>query len=332
MIARVHTFTLLGVEAFDVTVEVDVANGLPAFALVGLPDTAVRESRERVRSAVKSSGFEFPDSRIVASLAPADLRKAGPGFDLAIAAGILVSTAQLPGDSLRGCAMAAELALDGSVRAVPGAIAMAERAGELGLEKIVVARASAAEAAMPAALGAHSCRVVPIDSLGDLRLLGTTSEPSYTQEPLDPEVVPRLGIDLEELRGQPSLRRALEAVAAGGHGMLILGPPGAGKSLAARRLPTIMPPLDDPEAMEVLRIASACGRNGVRPNGSGCAPGLKTLSRTAPHDLSSRSRGWRQSATCGRGDPRALRSPLLGRARRVLARVARSAPPTAGGR
>jgi len=271
MIARVQTFTLLGVEAFDVSVEVDVAEqGLPSFAVVGLPDAAVRESRERVRSAVKNSDFKFPETRIVASLAPADLRKAGPGFDLGIAAALLVSSGQLPQDALRGCAMAAELALDGTVRSVPGAIAMAERAGELGIEKIVVARDSAAEAALPAALGAHHCKVVPIDHLRDLTYLGTTGEPAHSSRDFElGDAVPRLGVDLEELRGQPSLRTALEAVAAGAHGMLILGPPGAGKSLAARRLPTIMPPLDDPEAMEVLRIASACGQNGWRSNGRG---------------------------------------------------------------
>jgi len=282
MISRVHTFTLMGVEAFDVSVEVDVAKlGLPAFSIVGLPDTAVRESRERVRAAIKNSGFEFPETRIVASLAPADLRKAGPGFDLAIAAGILVATAQLPADALGSCAMAAELALDGSVRAVPGAIAMAERAGELGLAKIVVASVSAAEAAMPAALGAHPCCVVPIESLGDLGRIGEADEPSYSPLELAPDPGPLLGVDLAELRGQPTLRRALEAVAAGGHGMLILGPPGAGKSLAARRLPTIMPPLGDPEAMEVLRIASACGQNGW--HGKGRGPQRAARPFRAPH-------------------------------------------------
>jgi len=282
MIARVQTFTLLGVEAFDVSVEVDVASGLPAFSVVGLPDAAVRESRERVRSAVKNSGFEFPDKRIVASLAPADLRKAGPGFDLGIAAGVLVSDGQLPEDAIKGCAMAAELALDGSVRAVPGALAMAERAGELGLEKIVVARPSAAEAAMPAALGSQSCRVVPIDCLHDLTYLGTTGEPSYSPPDSAPvDTTPHPGVDLEELRGQPALRSALETVAAGGHGMLILGPPGAGKSLAARRLPTIMPPLSDVEAMEVLRIASVCGQN--RPHANGSGPQRAHRPFRAPH-------------------------------------------------
>ena len=271
MIARVKTFTLLGVDAVDVTVEVDVGRGLPSFAVVGLPDAAVRESRERVRAAIINSGFAFPDSKVVASLAPADLRKAGPGFDLAIAAALLVAHGQLPEAALARSAMAAELALDGGLRSVPGAIAMAERAGERGLERIVVAPASAAEAAMPAALGAPSCRVVPAKCLRELERLGTPTEPSF--EPLREGHIAdasEFAVDLEDLRGQPSLRRALETVAAGGHGMLILGPPGAGKSLAARRLPTIMPPLEDPEAMEVLRIASACGsrerdRRAARP-------------------------------------------------------------------
>ncbi len=271
MIARVQTFTLLGVEAFDVTVEVHVGDGLPAFSLVGLPDTAVRESRERVRAAIVNSEFSFPKTRITASLAPADLRKAGPGFDLAIAAALLQAHEEIPPGALDGVAMAAELALDGTVRPVPGAIAMAERAGELGLLRIVVAEASAAEAAMPARLGARSIQVVPIRCLRDLELLGTTGEPTHSQDyeaPVEAAAYP--GIDLADLRGQPTLRKALETAAAGGHGMLILGPPGAGKSLAARRLPTIMPPLDDSEAMEVLRIASASGRRNA--DGRGSAP------------------------------------------------------------
>ena len=283
MIARAQTFTLLGVEAFEVVAEVDVAQGLPAFSVVGLPDTAVRESRERVRSAVRSSGFEFPDRRIVASLAPADLRKVGPGFDLAIAAGLLVASGQLPTDAVAGCAMAAELALDGSVRSVPGAIAMAARAGELGLEKLVVARDAAGEAALPGALGASSCKVVPIECLRDLTLLGTPGEPAWDAPPPADDGPADLGVDIGELRGQPALRRALETVAAGGHGMLILGPPGAGKSLAARRLPTIMPPLADPEAMEVLRIASVCGANG-RPGPR--APRAQRPFRAPHHTIS----------------------------------------------
>lgn len=267
MIARVDTFTLLGVEAVDVSVEVDVASrGLPSFSIVGLPDTAVRESRERVRAAITNSGFEFPETRIVVSLAPADLRKAGPGFDLAIAAGVLVSAGQLPQETIERCAMAAELALDGTVRPVPGAVAMAERATRLGHPRIAVAEESADEAALPASLAGGDLAVVPVRSLRDLSLLGTPDEPCHDlvaadrAEPITP------GVDLADLRGQPALRAALEVVAAGAHGLLIMGPPGAGKSLAARRLPTIMPPLAPLEEMEVLRIASVCGING-RLNG-----------------------------------------------------------------
>jgi magnesium chelatase family protein len=286
VIARVHTFTLLGVEAVDVSVEVDVAKrGLPSFSIVGLPDAAVRESRERVRSAIRNSGFEFPETRIVASLAPADLRKAGPGFDLAIAAGLLVAGRHLPEDAVASCAMAAELALDGTVRAVPGAIAMAERSSELGHAKIAVARESAAEASLPAALGANPLRVVPLGCLRDLALLGTPEEPAYTDVPSDRTLAaPPAGVDLEDLRGQPALRRALEAVAAGGHGLLIMGPPGAGKSLAARRLPTIMPPLSGAEAMEVLRIASACGQS-ARSSGHG-VPHARRPFRAPHHTIS----------------------------------------------
>ena len=261
MVASARTFTLDGVDARDVVVEVDVQNGLPSFGVVGLPDAAVRESRERVRAAISNSGFEFPQKRITASLAPADLRKAGPGFDLAIAAALLESCAALPAGSLAGTALAGELALDGSVRPVPGTLAMAERAREAGLSRFAVAAGSAAEALLPGALaGDGSVRVVPISRLSDLPLLGTPAEPSAESgaEPSNEDEAAALP-DLADLRGQPALRGALEIAAAGGHGLLVVGPPGAGKSLAARRLPSIMPPLATTERLEVLRIASACG-------------------------------------------------------------------------
>jgi magnesium chelatase family protein len=261
VLASVRTYTLLGVEAQPVTVEVDVSSGLPAFSIVGLPDAAVRESRERVRAAIQNSGFEFPQSRITASLAPADLRKAGPGFDLAIAAALLVAHEQLPGATLASSALAAELALDGRLRPVPGVLAMAERAVASSLDRIVVAPESVQEAGLPVALDpGATTRAVPIERLSDLSRIGTEAEPQapIVDLTLDDEVA--AGTDLADLRGQPALRDALEIAAAGGHGMLILGPPGAGKSLAARRLPSIMPPLTEPEAVEVMRIASACGR------------------------------------------------------------------------
>jgi magnesium chelatase family protein len=267
VLASVRTYALLGVDAREVTVEVDVSSGLPSFAVVGLPDAAIRESRERVRAAISNSKFDFPQTRITASLAPADLRKAGPGFDLAIAAALLVAHEQLPEGTLAGAALAAELALDGRLRPVPGVLAMAERAAAAGVERIVVAPESAYEAGLPGAVsGASLPRVVPVERLADLRRLAEGDEHPFSPAPPELGTAGSDGADLAELRGQPALREALEVAAAGGHGMLILGPPGAGKSLAARRLPSIMPPLSEPEALEVLRIASACGH---RPGAGG---------------------------------------------------------------
>ena len=258
MLASARTFALLGIEAREVQVEVDVASGgLPSFSLVGLPDPAVRESRERVRSALVNSGFEFPMHRITANLAPADLRKAGPGFDLAIAAALLAASGQLEPERLGRVALAGELALDGSIRPVPGVLAMAEAARKLEAEAIAVPAPNAREAAL-----AGEPRVVPLVNIKQLALLGSEDEP---HAPLPPAWTANSAApgapDLADLRGQPYLRYALEVAAAGGHSLLIIGPPGAGKSLAARRLPSIMPPLGRSEAMEVLRIASACGRS-----------------------------------------------------------------------
>jgi magnesium chelatase family protein len=257
VLASVRTFALLGIEAREVQVELDVAGGgLPSFSLVGLPDAAVRESRERVRSALGNSGFKFPMHRITANLAPADLRKAGPSFDLAIAAALLGACGQLRPEQLAGVAIAGELALNGSIRPVHGVLAMAEAARRAGAEAIVVPALNAPEASL-----AGEPRVVPLERLEQLALLGTESEPragpasGWSANGSAPQ-----GPDLADLRGQPYLRYALEVAAAGGHSLLVVGPPGAGKSLAARRLPSLMPPLNRGEAMEVLRIASACGK------------------------------------------------------------------------
>ncbi len=257
MLASVRTFAILGIAAREVQVELDVANGgLPSFSLVGLPDAAVRESRERVRSALNNSGFKFPMHRITANLAPADLRKAGPSFDLAIAAALLGASGQLGPEQLSGVAIAGELALDGTIRPVPGVLAMAEAARCAGAEAIVVPAPNASEAGLAGGL-----RVVPLDRLEQLALLGTEAEPRAGPSPGWSDSGPASpGPDLADLRGQPYLRYALEVAAAGGHSLLVVGPPGAGKSLAARRLPSIMPPLGRSEAMEVLRVASACGK------------------------------------------------------------------------
>lgn len=257
VLATTRTFSLLGIDVREVHVEVDVCQrGLQAFSLVGLPDAAVRESRERVRSALENSGFDFPRHRITANLAPADLRKAGPSFDLAIAAGLLIASGQLPAEPLEGLVLAGELALDGSIRPVPGMLAMAEAAARLEARAMVVPAANGPEAALP-----QGPRVIPLERLEQLRRLGGDEEPpppppaEFSLNGAGPA-----GPDLSDLRGQPHLRDALEIAAAGGHSLLIIGPPGAGKSLAARRLPSILPPLSRSDAMEVLRIASACGR------------------------------------------------------------------------
>jgi magnesium chelatase family protein len=263
VLATARTFTLDGISARRVRVEVDVHRGLPNFTIVGLPDAAVREARERVRAALVNCGFEFPLRRIVVNLAPASLRKAGPGMDLAIAAALLSASGELEWDGLGRVALAGELALDGSTRPVQGALAMAEAAREGGAEAIVLPAENGPEAAL-----AEGIEVIGLDSLGRLPALvaGDWSPPRPEPLPLQLSAAPGAP-DLADLRGQPHLRHALEVAAAGGHSMLMIGPPGAGKSLAASRLPSILPPLAPVEALEVARIASACGRLGSVPGG-----------------------------------------------------------------
>jgi magnesium chelatase family protein len=262
VLATARTFTLDGISARPVRVEVDVHRGLPGFAIVGLPDAAVKEARERVRAALGNCGFEFPLQRIVVNLAPASLRKAGPGMDLAIASALLSASGQLQWEASR-VALVGELALDGSTRPVNGALAIAEAAREGGAEAIVVPAENAPEAAL-----ATGIDVIPLDGLGRLPgLVAGEWEPPRPRA-LSLQRVTTAGPDLADLRGQPHLRHALEVAAAGGHSLLMIGPPGAGKSLAASRLPSIQPPLATVEALEVARIASACGRlNGALPEG-----------------------------------------------------------------
>jgi len=256
MFAIARTFALIGVDAEPVHVEVDIGGGLPSFTIVGLPDAAVRESRERVRSALVNSGFKYPQHRITANLAPADVRKAGPGFDLAIAAAVLVASGQLPRTVLDRYALAGELALDGAIRPVPGALAMAEGARGWGMRGVAVAPGDAAQAALVGGL-----EVVPVDRVTSLRELAEGSI-----EPIPPASPPELPDDdlpdLEDLRGHPALRRCLEVAAAGAHSILLIGPPGGGKTLALNRLPSLLPPLSRNEVIEVTRIAGVCGENG----------------------------------------------------------------------
>jgi magnesium chelatase family protein len=254
MIARVTTFALDGVEARRVWVEADIRQGLPAFTIVGLADKAVREARERVRSAIVNSGHEFPQKRITVNLAPAYLRKIGPGFDLPLAIAILVAAAQLGPEAVEDCAVVGELSLTGEVRAVRGALAVAEGSRRHLLPRLLLPRARAREAALVPGVA-----VLGIESLQEaVDVLAGRAEPPAPPEP-DPEPGRPPMLDLADVRGQNALIPALEVAAAGGHNLYMHGPPGTGKTMLARRLPSILPPLTPAEAVDVTRIHSVAG-------------------------------------------------------------------------
>jgi magnesium chelatase family protein len=253
-VAVIHSRALRGLDAPLVTVEVHLAGGLPAFHLVGLPEAEVREARDRVRAALQNAQFEFPARRITVSLAPADLPKASGRFDLPIALGILAATGQLPAAALAQHEFAGELALGGELRAVRGALAMALSVRRDG-RAFVLPEASAAEAAL-----VQGARVHPARTLLEVcaHLLGRTPLPMLP--PAMPREAAVPGPDLADVRGQAGAKRVLEIAAAGGHSLLLVGPPGAGKSMLAQRLPGLLPPQDDDEALETAAIASLTGR------------------------------------------------------------------------
>lgn len=258
MVARLVSPAVLGLDTATVAVEVDLRAGLAGFSVVGLPDTAVQEARERVRSGVVNQAFFLPSIRIVANLAPADLRKAGPQYDLPIALALLAASGQLRPGVLSGTGAVGEMALDGSLRAVPGVLVMAEHAARRGWARLVVPEGNSAEAALVPGLQVMGARTLrhaveilehradPVPITADAAALLADSEPAC------------LG-DLADVRGQADARRALEIAAAGAHSLLMLGPPGGGKTMLARRLPGILPPLSVDEAIAVTRIHSVAG-------------------------------------------------------------------------
>jgi magnesium chelatase family protein len=256
MLAKALSATPWGIEARPVQVEVDAHNGLPAIQIVGLPDASVRESRERVRAAIKNCGFEMPPRSIIINLAPADLRKEGNHLDLGIAVALLAALGHLPEETLAGRLLCGELGLDGTVRPVRGGLAIADLARAEGLQEILLPVAAASEAAALAALG-DAVPVVGVRSLAEAVAHLTGEEPLARSAPPEPTAAdPGRAPCLSEVRGQESAKRALEIAAAGGHNVLLVGPPGSGKTMLARRLPGLLPPLTVPEAIAVTKVHS----------------------------------------------------------------------------
>jgi magnesium chelatase family protein len=256
MLAKVISGAIVGLDGVIVEVEVDILSGLPKVIIVGLPDAAVEESSERVRSAVRNSGGDFPMKRIVVNLAPADLKKAGPAYDLPIAVGILLSSEQVEAD-IGDTMFLGELSLDGTLRHTNGVLPLVALAKDEGIPNVIVPEADAKEAAL-----VEGINIIPIASLSQLvsYLRGEIPAPSVTIDSKIGETAPLMNYtDLADIKGQEHVKRALEVAAAGGHNVIMCGPPGSGKTLLARALPSILPPMTNEEALEVTKIYSVSG-------------------------------------------------------------------------
>lgn len=261
MIAQAHSATLVGIDALPIVIEVDLQGGTPFFVMVGLPDKAVEESKERVRTAMRNSGLDFPNRKIICNLAPGDIRKEGPWLDLPIAAALLAASGQVPVEELKDTLILGELGLDGQLRPIDGAVSVALMAVEQGFKRLILPLTNASEAAVAPGLEVYG--IERLIELAELLNGSMLVQPHKFTETATGRL-PEYGVDYADVKGQKHAVRALEIAAAGGHNVLMVGPPGSGKTMLARRLPTILPPLSLEESIAVTRIHSAAGQKGGR--------------------------------------------------------------------
>jgi magnesium chelatase family protein len=274
MLAKVMSSAVIGIDAYIVEVEVDISKGLPSFSTVGLPEGAVRESKERVKASIKNSGYQFPSDRITVNLAPADIKKEGSAFDLPMAIGILAATGLIPRESLFQTLFLGELSLDGLIRPIKGALPIAVMAKDMGLRGVFLPPENATEAAV-----VEKIDIYPVDNLSRLvqALLGFSNISPFHEDLKRFFKGHEHLLDFSDVRGQENVKRAMEIAAAGGHNIIMIGPPGAGKTMLARRLHTILPDLSFQEALETSKVYSVMG---LMPEGKGL---ITTRPFRAPH-------------------------------------------------